>query len=134
MPLFDNYIPDSELAQAAGDYSPPLRSAIGLTPQTPGQSPNTDQVPGVSSFGNLTTAVSSNDQQAGGQYTIATAGPNVLVKNPNARNFQDTFAGRQAVRGPYTSAEVGIDHIVPVSLGGTENLTNLQLLPNKQAG
>ena len=127
MPLFDDYIPDSEIAQATGDYSPPLRSAVGLTPQTPGQTPNTDQVPGVSAFGNLTNAVSP-----GGQYTIATAGNNTLVKNPNARNFQDTFAGRQAVRGPYTSKEVGIDHIVPVSLGGTENLTNLQLLPNKE--
>ncbi|MCK9369484.1 HNH endonuclease [Candidatus Dojkabacteria bacterium] len=77
---------------------------------------------GVKAFGNLSKTL------GGGQYSIA-ENPSKLLKTERGLT---TFDERQAARGPYFTENVGIDHIVPISLGGTNDPTNLQILPKKE--
>jgi len=70
----------------------------------------------------------------GGQYNIG-EGPNTLIKD--ARNFDAST--RISLRGGYFGNKSGservkggkvIDHIIPLALGGTNDLTNIHLIDN----
>lgn len=125
MALSSNYL-ENTLGPKLKDnqlYFPKTGEVIGPSPAAPTRTPLSPTLkPGVSALGNL------SKQLGGGQYNIA-PNPQNLVKD--LRGF-DTFQERQQVRGPYITDSVGIDHIVPLSLGGTNDATNIQLLPKSE--
>lgn len=98
----------------------PLGVPLGGAPDHPGTTPAPANDFGIQKFANLSAMT------GGGAYNVG-ATPAQIIKD--ARNLQDSFASRAKIRGGFTSGAVGIDHIIPVSLGGRDDLENIQLLP-----
>lgn len=122
MPLSSAFKEQSQAALDRRFYYPELSTPVAGATETATRTPVPTNPQGISAFGNLSRLL------GGGQYNIA-PNSNQLIKDE--RGFQ-TFKERAAVRGPYATESVGIDHIIPLSLGGTNDLTNVQLLPKDQ--
>lgn len=105
-----------------GTGAPSTGVPIGGATEFPTRTNLPENDRGIKAFGNLSALL------GGGQYNIGSDG-NKVIKDERGLS---EFSQRQAIRGPYLSKNVGIDHIVPLSLGGTNDETNLQILPKAE--